>query len=178
MLLCCLRRTLKPSASAIVISKLYQHFRVRDHPYGLQDSLPTLSPSCSPTLVGSAMGPRLDTGGWLTLTKEPLNPSFPTGTLTLLDSLSLSQRDNRDREAPRDAHPPTPPCVRITYTAVGRIKYTAHLSTKLGSPNASRYRPDNANASAGLRLKRHGPCVDLDVFQANARDTPSLRNSR
>jgi hypothetical protein len=49
MLLCCLRRTLKPSASAISISKLYQHFRVRDHPYGLQDSLPTLSPSCSLT---------------------------------------------------------------------------------------------------------------------------------
>ena len=47
MLLCCLRRTLKPSASAIAISKLYQHFRVRDHPYGLQDSLPTLNPSCS-----------------------------------------------------------------------------------------------------------------------------------
>lgn len=23
------------------------HFRVRDHPYGLQDSLPTLNPSCS-----------------------------------------------------------------------------------------------------------------------------------
>jgi hypothetical protein len=47
MLLCCLRCTLKPSASAITISKLYQHFRVRDHPCGLQDSLPTLSPSCS-----------------------------------------------------------------------------------------------------------------------------------
>ena len=47
MLLCYLRRTLKPSASATVISKLYQHFRVRDHPYGLQDSLPTLNPSCS-----------------------------------------------------------------------------------------------------------------------------------
>ena len=47
MLLCCLRCTLKPSASATVISKLYQHFRVRDHPYGLQNSLPTLRPSCS-----------------------------------------------------------------------------------------------------------------------------------
>ena len=47
MLLYCLRCTLKPSASATVISKLYQHFRVRDHPYGLQNSLPTLRPSCS-----------------------------------------------------------------------------------------------------------------------------------
>jgi hypothetical protein len=33
-----------------LISKLYQHFRERDLPYGLQDSLPTLSPSCSPRL--------------------------------------------------------------------------------------------------------------------------------
>ena len=33
-----------------LISKLYQHFRVRDHPYGLQDSLSTLRLSCSPLL--------------------------------------------------------------------------------------------------------------------------------
>jgi hypothetical protein len=39
---------LKPSASAIAMSKLYQHFRVRGHPYGLQDALSTLRPSCSP----------------------------------------------------------------------------------------------------------------------------------
>ena len=32
MLLYCLRCTLKSSASAIAISKLYQHFRARDHP--------------------------------------------------------------------------------------------------------------------------------------------------
>lgn len=32
-----------------LISKLYQHFRVRDHPYGLQNSLCTLHLSCSPT---------------------------------------------------------------------------------------------------------------------------------
>jgi hypothetical protein len=38
----------KPSASALAISKLYQHFRVRGHPYGLQDALSTLRPSCSP----------------------------------------------------------------------------------------------------------------------------------
>jgi hypothetical protein len=28
-------------------SKLYQHFRLRDHPYGLQDSLSTLNLLCS-----------------------------------------------------------------------------------------------------------------------------------
>ncbi len=72
MLLCCLRCTLKPSASATVISKLYQHFRERDSPYGLQDSLPTLNPSCSLPILASnsAMGPRLDTGGWQTLTES------------------------------------------------------------------------------------------------------------
>ena len=55
-----------------LISKLYQHFRERGLPYGLQDSLPTLSPSCSlPCTTGnSAMDPRLDTGGWLTLAKS------------------------------------------------------------------------------------------------------------
>jgi hypothetical protein len=58
-----------------LISKLYQHFRVRDHPYGLQDSLPTLSPSCSQPLGYSAMDPRLDTSGWLTLRKTPLDIS-------------------------------------------------------------------------------------------------------
>ena len=38
----------KPSASAIALSKLYQHFRGRGSPCGLQDSLSTLRPSCSP----------------------------------------------------------------------------------------------------------------------------------
>lgn len=40
---------LTPSASATTpISKLYQHFRERGLPYGLQDSLSTLHMSCSP----------------------------------------------------------------------------------------------------------------------------------
>ena len=34
-----------------LISKLYQHFRVRGHPCGLQDSLSTLHLSCSPTYL-------------------------------------------------------------------------------------------------------------------------------
>ena len=38
---------LKPSASAIAISKRYHHFRDRGLPYGLQDALPTPNPSCS-----------------------------------------------------------------------------------------------------------------------------------
>src|SRR5262245_65804576 len=65
---------LKPSASAIAMSTLYQHCRVRGHPYGLQDTLSTLRPSCSPCLHGSAMDARLATGGWLALTRQGLAP--------------------------------------------------------------------------------------------------------
>ena len=83
-----------------LISKLYQHFRERGLPYGLQDSLPTLSPSCSPPLGDSAMDPRLDTGGWLTLLKMLLSISFPTGTFTLQDAPSFAQRDNDQAQPP------------------------------------------------------------------------------
>jgi len=54
------------------ISKLYQLFRTRGRPYGLQDSLSTLRLSCSP--FGSSTDARLDTGGWLTLTRRGLSP--------------------------------------------------------------------------------------------------------
>ena len=65
----------KPSASAIAMSKLYQHFRGRGHPYGLQDALSTLRPF----LVhrephGSAMDARLATGGWRALPRPGLSP--------------------------------------------------------------------------------------------------------
>jgi hypothetical protein len=41
----------------------------------------------------SAIGPRLDTGGWLTLT-ETITGFFPTGTFTLQDTPSFARRDN------------------------------------------------------------------------------------
>ena len=57
------------------VSKLYQHFRVRGHPYGLQESRSTLRPSCSSwSSYDSAMDARLDTGGWLALTRQGLSP--------------------------------------------------------------------------------------------------------
>jgi hypothetical protein len=43
-------------------------------PYGLQDSLSTLRPSCSPPFSDSATDARLDTGGWLALTRQGLSP--------------------------------------------------------------------------------------------------------
>ena len=68
-----------------LISKLYQHFRVRGHPYGLQDALSTLRPSCSPIL-------RLRHGrktryGWVAT-------PFPMGTFTPQDTPSFARRDN------------------------------------------------------------------------------------
>ncbi len=55
-----------------LISKLYQHFRVRDYPYGLQDSLSMPNGNALGVRftrfvrqlhVDSATGARLDTGG-------------------------------------------------------------------------------------------------------------------
>jgi hypothetical protein len=87
---CGLRRTFTPSpnrASRIafghvktlgvrikLISKLYQHKRRARHPYGLQDALSTLRLSCSPPPGDSATDARLNTGGWLALTRRGLSP--------------------------------------------------------------------------------------------------------
>ncbi len=57
-----------------LISKLYQHFRVRGHPCGLQDSLCTLRPAIVHGLPRSALDATLDTGGWLSLTRPGLSP--------------------------------------------------------------------------------------------------------
>ncbi len=95
MLLCCLRCTLKPSASAIVISKLYQHFRVRDHPYGLQNSLPTLNPSCSlQNFMHLRHGSKARYGWVANPYRKSLLFSLPTGTFTLQDTPSFARRDN------------------------------------------------------------------------------------
>ena len=83
---------LKPSASAIAMSKLYQHFRVRGHPYGLQDALSTLRPSCSPQASLRLRHGRKTRYGWVA------SPS-PTGTFTLQETPSLSWRDNAGRQA-------------------------------------------------------------------------------
>ena len=44
------------------------------HPYGLQDTLSTLRPPCSPPSGDSATDARLDTGGWLALARRGLSP--------------------------------------------------------------------------------------------------------
>jgi len=77
----------KPSASAIAISKRYQHFRVRGHPCGLQDALSTLRPSCSPRVPPRHRHGRKTRYGWVA---RP----YPTRTFTLQETPSLSWRDN------------------------------------------------------------------------------------
>jgi len=78
---------LRPSASATTpISKLYQHFRGRGSPYGLQDSLSTLHLSCSSQ--SSRLRHRRKTRyGWVA------NP-YPARTFTLQDTPSFAWRDN------------------------------------------------------------------------------------
>jgi hypothetical protein len=91
---------LKPSASATsAFSKLYQHFRVRGHPCGLQDSLSTLRPSCAPCLHGSAMDARLATGGWLALARQGLSPC--KRRQALLGAITLGFRRARKPERRR-----------------------------------------------------------------------------
>ena len=84
---------LKPSASAIAMSKLYQHFRVRGHPCGLQDALSTLRPSCSPQASLRLRHGRTTRFGWVAT-------PYPTGTFTLQETPSLSWRDNARPQAP------------------------------------------------------------------------------
>jgi len=71
---CCLRCTLKPSASATTHFEAVPALQGARHPYGLQDTLSTLRPPCSPPFGDSATDARLDTGGWLALTRRGLSP--------------------------------------------------------------------------------------------------------
>ena len=75
------------------MSKLYQHFRVRGHPCGLQDTLSTLRPSCSPWFHSRLRHGRKTRYGWVA-------SPYPTGTFTLQETPSLSWRDNA-RPQPR-----------------------------------------------------------------------------
>ena len=70
-----------------LISKLYQHFRERDLPYGLRDSLSTLSPSCSPCLPAVLRHGPKTRYGWVA-------SPFPAGTSTPQDTPSFARRDN------------------------------------------------------------------------------------
>lgn len=68
------------------ISRLYQRFRVRDHPYGLPFSLSTLHLFCSPGITRLRYRRRTRYG--------LLARHYPTGTSTLQDAPSFAWRDN------------------------------------------------------------------------------------
>src|SRR5499426_1681780 len=68
-------------------SKLYQPFRRRGHPCGLQETLSTLRPSCSPRVPSRLRHGRKTRYGWVAT-------PYPTGTFTLLETPSLSWREN------------------------------------------------------------------------------------
>src|SRR5262249_12579620 len=74
------------------LSKLYQPFRVRGHPCGLQDSLSTLRPSCSPRVPPRLRHGRKTRYGWVA---RP----YPTGTCTLQETPSFSWRENAGHQA-------------------------------------------------------------------------------
>ena len=86
-----------PRRPPLTISKLYQHFRGHGSPCGLQDTLSTLRPSCSPCLHGSAMDARLDTGGWLALTRQGLSPCKRCQAYLGVITLRLSRAWKRAR---------------------------------------------------------------------------------
>src|SRR5215813_661896 len=80
------------------LSKLYQHFRVRGHPCGLQDTLSTLRPSCSPRVPPRLRHGRKTRYGWVA-------SPYPTKTFTLQETPSLSWRDNAGPQPHRGAVP-------------------------------------------------------------------------
>ena len=77
-----------------LISKLYQHFRVRVTPTAYRMLCLRLVDLVRQAFQhDSAMDPRLDTGGWAS--------PYPTGTLTSQEAPSLSRRDDASAQ-PRE----------------------------------------------------------------------------
>ena len=72
---CCLPARKTVDIRNKLISKLYQHIRAHGRPYGLQDSLCTLTSSIVRGLPHSSMKPTHDTGGWLTLSRRDFHPA-------------------------------------------------------------------------------------------------------
>ena len=83
---------------------------------------------------------------------------------------SRRQIQNRDRGAPHDAAPPTPPYVRVRIRRFGEL--SGLLGTREGRPSAAKKAFGNAMTRAGLLLIRHGPCGLPAVGAARATLTP------
>jgi hypothetical protein len=102
----------------LALGACFMHFRERDLPYGLQDSLCTLARFSVRGLRRSATGPTLDTGGWLVLTRPGLSPGkrrrgLLGATTTTKESISIFQYSGNPDSYPRKpqpacANPPKP----------------------------------------------------------------------
>ena len=79
-------------------------------------------------------------------------------------------RTYRDRGAPHDAAPPTPPYVRVRIRRFGEL--CGLLGTREGKPSPAKDELGNAMARPGLLLIRHGPCGLPAVVAARAASTP------
>ncbi len=90
---------LRLSASAFGFSKLPRseqgHFRERDRPCGLQDSLCTLAPCLVRRLPCFVTGPTLHTGGRLTLTRRGFSPRMRRRAS--LGAIAFGLKSARDR---------------------------------------------------------------------------------
>ena len=85
VLLCCLRCTLKPSASTTTHFEAVPALQGARHPYGLQDALSTLRLSCSP--LPRLRHRRKTRYGWVA-------SPYPTGTRTPQDTPSFAWHNN------------------------------------------------------------------------------------
>jgi hypothetical protein len=103
-----------------------------------------------------------------------------SSTLRPLDSIT-DVSGNRDRGKPRGFAPPTPPYVRVAYTAVRRIKhgrcFTPCRRVRQRSPS-QRLRSFRA-ARLGFTLSRSSKASDLDIrphsrFEVSMSKRPSI----
>jgi len=80
----------------LAVSKLYQHFRERDFPYGLQNTLCTLALHYYSQLTPLRSRTNTRYG-------RAANP-YPTGTFTPQETPSFARRDNVQPKAARATH--------------------------------------------------------------------------
>ena len=95
-----------------------------------------------------------------------------TATKRVSAMVKSLEGEDRDRGAPHDAAPPTPPYVRVRIRRFGEL--CGLLGTREGRPSAAKKAFGNAMTRAGLLLIRHGPCGLPAVGAARATLTPRL----
>jgi hypothetical protein len=111
-----------------------------------------------------------------------VNQYLPTATLnahelTPVCRCSIKVLPNRDRAAPREAAPLTPPTIRVRSGRFGCYRYKCTVP-RVGSPRELSTLAGSACWTAGLLLNRQEPLPDLVVTQAVYARTPLRLSSR